>query len=65
MNDDYYVLQSGFFVALSAFANELSHEKLKYVILENKLYALDETSDIMLVFSDKDKMSQEKVEQLQ
>lgn len=65
LNDDYYVLQSGFFVALSAFANELSHEKLKYVILENKLYALDETSNLMLVFGDKEKMSKETIDKLQ
>ena len=65
MNDDHYVLQSGFFVALSAFANELSHEKLKYVVLERKLYALDETSNLMLVFGDKEKMSTETIDKLQ
>ncbi|MHA1125293.1 MAG: hypothetical protein ACTSO7_06250 [Candidatus Heimdallarchaeota archaeon] len=65
LNDDHYVLQSGFFVALSAFANELSNDKLKYVVLENKLYALDEISDIMLVFGDKEKMSDEVIQNLQ
>jgi hypothetical protein len=65
MDNDFYVLQSGFFVALSAFANELSHEKLKYVVLENKLYALDEASELMLVFGDKEKMTTETVEKLQ
>ena len=54
LNDDYYVLQSGFFVALSTFANEMSDDKLRYIVLENKLYALDEVSDIMIIFGDKE-----------
>jgi len=64
-DDDHYILQSGFFVALSAFANELSDDKLKYIVLENKLYALDEVSEILVIFGDKEKMTQEVVNKLQ
>lgn len=64
-SEDWYVLQSGFFVALSQFANEMSDDKLKYIVLENKLYALDEISDIMLIFGDKEKMNQEVINKLQ
>ncbi|MBK5113627.1 MAG: hypothetical protein KGD59_04525 [Candidatus Heimdallarchaeota archaeon] len=64
-NDDHYVLQAGFFVALSAFANEMSDDKLRYVVLENKLYALDEVSDILIIFGDQEKMTQEIVNKLQ
>lgn len=65
MSDDWYLLQSGFFVALSQFANEMSSDRLKYVILEKKLYALDEVSDILLIFGDKEEMTQEVVQKLQ
>ncbi|MGC9779866.1 MAG: hypothetical protein HZR80_11535 [Candidatus Heimdallarchaeota archaeon] len=65
MSNDWYILQSGFFVTLSAFANEMSDDKLKYVVLENKLYALDEVSDILVIFGDKEKMTQEVVSKLQ
>ncbi len=65
LSEDWYILQSGFFVALSQFANEMSDDKLKYIVLENKLYALDEVSDILLIFGDKEKMSQEVVNKLQ
>ncbi len=65
MSNDWYILQSGFFVALSAFTNEMSDDKLKYVVLENKLYALDEVSDILVIFGDKEKMTQEVVSKLQ
>ncbi len=64
-NDDYYVLQSGFFVALSAFVNEISSDRLRYIVLENKLYALDEVSNILIIFGDKEKMTQEVVNKLQ
>jgi hypothetical protein len=64
LSEDWYILQSGFFVALSQFANEMSKDNLKYVILENKLYALDELSNILLIFGDKRKMSQELIEKL-
>ncbi|MCK5047162.1 MAG: DUF2892 domain-containing protein [Candidatus Heimdallarchaeota archaeon] len=64
-DDDHYILQSGFFVALSAFANELSDDKLKYIVLENKLYALDEVSEILVIFGDKEKMTQDVVNKLQ
>jgi len=64
-SDDHYVLQSGFFVALSAFANEMSDDKLRYIVLENKLYALDEVSDILIIFGDREKMTQEVVNKLQ
>ena len=65
LSDDWYLLQSGFFVALSQFANEMSHDRLKYIVLENKLYALDEVSDIMLIFGDKEKMGTETINKLQ
>ncbi len=65
LSEDWYLLQSGFFVALSQFANEMSDDKLKYIVLENKLYALDEVSDILLIFGDKEKMDQEVVDKLQ
>lgn len=65
MSDDWYLLQSGFFVALSQFANETSHEKLKYIVLENKLYALDEASSLLLIFGDKEQLSDEVVAKLQ
>ncbi len=65
LSEDWYILQSGFFVALSQFASEMSDDKLKYIVLENKLYALDEVSDILLIFGDKEKMSQEVVNKLQ
>ncbi|NHJ33601.1 MAG: MFS transporter [Asgard group archaeon] len=64
-DDDHYVLQSGFFVALSAFANEMSDDRLRYIVLENKLYALDEVSDILIIFGDREKMTQEVVNKLQ
>ena len=64
LSDDQYLLQSGFFVALSQFANEMSHDKIKYIILENRLYALDEISDIMLIFGNQEKMSPEILEKL-
>jgi hypothetical protein len=64
-SDDHYVLQSGFFVALSAFANEMSDDRLRYIVLENKLYALDEVSDILIIFGDREKMTQEVVNKLQ
>ncbi|MCF2144039.1 MAG: hypothetical protein K9W42_10080 [Candidatus Heimdallarchaeota archaeon] len=59
LSDNYYVLQSGFFVALTHFANEMSNDKLRYVVLENKLYALDEVSDVLLIFGQKEKLSAE------
>ena len=64
-SEDWYLLQSGFFVALSQFANEMSDDKLKYIVLENKLYALDEVSDILLIFGDKEKLEQDVVNKLQ
>jgi hypothetical protein len=64
LSDDWYLLQSGFFVALSQFANEMSKDNLRYIILENKLYALDEISNILIIFGDKQKMSQEIIEKL-
>ena len=64
LSEDWYLLQSGFFVALSQFANEMSHDNLKYVILENHLYALDEVSDILLIFGNKEQMSQPLLENL-
>ncbi|MHA1211755.1 MAG: hypothetical protein ACTSSH_04760 [Candidatus Heimdallarchaeota archaeon] len=64
-DEDRYILQSGFFVALSAFANEMSDEKLKYIVLENRLYALDEVSNILLIFGDKEKMSESVIQKLQ
>lgn len=64
LTEDWYLLQSGFFVALSQFANEMSKDNLKYVILEKKLYALDELSNIMLIFGNKIKMSQELIDKL-
>ena len=64
-DDDHYILQSGFFVALSAFANEMNDDKLKYIVLENKLYALDEVSEILVIFGDKEKMTQNVVDKLQ
>lgn len=65
LSEDWYILQSGFFVALSQFANEMSDDKLKYIVLENKLYALDEVSDILLIFGDKERMDQDVVNKLQ
>ena len=64
MSEDWYLLQSGFFVALSQFANEMSHDNLKYVILENHLYALDEVSDILLIFGNKEQMNQEMLQSI-
>ncbi|NHJ49672.1 MAG: hypothetical protein FK733_17915 [Asgard group archaeon] len=64
LSDDWYILQSGFFVALSQFANEMSKESLRYVILENKLYALDELSNIMIIFGDKRKMTQDVIDKM-
>ena len=64
LNDDKYLLQSGFFVALSQFANEMSHDRIRYIILENRIYALDEISDIMLIFGNKEKMTPEILEKL-
>ncbi|NHJ84531.1 MAG: hypothetical protein FK734_03665 [Asgard group archaeon] len=64
MNDDWYVLQSGFFVALSNFASEMTNDRLKYVILENRLYALDEVSDVLVIFGDKQQMTQEVIDKL-
>jgi hypothetical protein len=59
LSDDWYLLQSGFFVALSQFANEISKDNLRYIILENKLYALDELSNILLIFGNNEKMTQD------
>lgn len=64
LNNDKYLLQSGFFVALSQFANEMSHDRIKYIILENRLYALDEVSDILLIFGYHEKMTSEILEKL-
>jgi len=61
LSDNYYVLQSGFFVALTHFANEMSNDKLRYIVLENKLYALDEVSEVLLIFGHEEKLSQETI----
>ncbi|NHJ85513.1 MAG: hypothetical protein FK734_08625 [Asgard group archaeon] len=65
MNEDWYILQSGFFVALASFANEMSNDHLKYIVLENKLYALDEVSDVLVIFGNNEKMSQDIITKLQ
>ncbi|MBN1328262.1 MAG: hypothetical protein JXA54_02200 [Candidatus Heimdallarchaeota archaeon] len=65
LNEDWYLLQSGFFVALSSFANEMSKDRLKYIVLENKLYALDEVSEVLVIFGNNEKMSQEIITKLQ
>ncbi|MEA2069794.1 MAG: hypothetical protein U9O98_00735 [Asgard group archaeon] len=65
LSDNFYVLQSGFFVALSQFANEMSHDRLKYIILENKLYALDEVSEIMLIFGNNEHMTEDILKEME
>jgi hypothetical protein len=37
---DEYILQSSLFQALSAFAQEMAHDEIKFVIFENKSYAI-------------------------
>jgi hypothetical protein len=48
--EDWYILRSGFFVALSQFANNMRAQKLEFVVLENQIYSLDDEADILLVF---------------
>ena len=64
LSDDWYILQSGFFVALSQFANELTEDHLKYVILENRIYALNEKTNLLLVFGNAEKFTQDSIEKL-
>jgi hypothetical protein len=43
----------------------MSNERLRFVILENRLYALDEISNILVIFGDKEKMTQEVINKLE
>jgi hypothetical protein len=65
LSEDWYVLQSGFFMALSQFAHEMRSGRLRFIVLENRLYALDETSDMLLIFGNDKKMEQKVIQQLQ
>lgn len=65
MNDDWYLLQSGFFVALTQFANELEDEQLKYIIMERHIYAFDEVSNLLLILGDTEKISESLLNNLQ
>lgn len=65
LTENWYLLQSGFFVALSQFANETTEQKLKYVALESRVYALDEVSDILLIFGEEEEINDKLLKQLQ
>ncbi|TFG02300.1 MAG: hypothetical protein EU542_05335 [Promethearchaeota archaeon] len=56
LSEDWYVLQSGFFMTPSQFAHEMRSGRLRFIVLENRLYALDEASDMLLIFGNDKKI---------
>ena len=64
INDDFYTLQAGFFAALVQFGSELAKDELRYVIFDNKTYAIKRSNDLYVVFSENIQLSVDQLKEL-